>query len=45
VRSRDSLTAWGAAVQYREFIMGHEIRPEVIDVMRSFVLETVSKSD
>jgi phospholipase/carboxylesterase len=45
VRSRDSLTAWGAAVQYREFIMGHEIRPEVIDVMRSFVVETVSKSD
>jgi phospholipase/carboxylesterase len=45
VRSRDSLTAWGAAVQYREFIMGHEIRPEVVDVMRSFVVETVSKSD
>ncbi|MEG4587551.1 alpha/beta hydrolase [Microcoleus sp. MOSTC5] len=45
VRSRDSLTAWGTAVQYREFIMGHEILPEVIDVMRSFVVETVSKSD
>ena len=45
VRSRDSLTAWGAAVQYREFNMGHEILPEVVDVMRSFVVETVSKCD
>ncbi|MCC3408985.1 MAG: alpha/beta hydrolase [Microcoleus sp. PH2017_10_PVI_O_A] len=45
VRSRESFTAWGAPVQYREFNMGHEILPEVVDVMRSFVVETVSKSD
>ncbi|WP_293341663.1 alpha/beta hydrolase [Microcoleus sp. CAWBG58] len=45
VRSRESLIAWGAPVQYREFNMGHEIIPEVVDVMRSFVVETVSKSD
>ncbi len=45
VRSRDCLTAWGSAVQYREFNMGHEILPEVVDVMRSFVVETVSKCD
>ncbi|MEG3863405.1 alpha/beta hydrolase [Microcoleus sp. herbarium12] len=45
VRSRDSFTAWGARVQYREFNMGHEIMPEVVDVMRSFVVESVSKSD
>ncbi len=44
-RSRDTLTASGAQVQYREFNMGHEILPEVVDVMRSFVVETVSKSD
>jgi hypothetical protein len=25
--------------------MGHEILPEVIEVIRSFVVETVSKSD
>ena len=43
--SRDKLTAWGSAVQYREFNMGHEILPEVVDVMRSFIVETVSKSD
>lgn len=45
VRSRDSFTAWGASVQYQEFNMGHEIQPEVVDVMRSFVVKTVSKSD
>lgn len=45
VRSRDSFTDWGASVQYHEFAMGHEIQPQVVDLMRSFVLETVSKSD
>lgn len=45
IRARDSFTAWGASVQYHEFPMGHEIQPEVVDLMRSFVLETVSKSD
>ena len=45
VQSRDKLMAWGSAVQYREFNMGHEIRPEVVDLMRSFVVETVSKCD
>lgn len=45
IRARDSFTAWGASVQYHEFLMGHEIQPEVVDLMRSFVLETVSKSD
>lgn len=45
IRARDSFTAWGALVQYHEFPMGHEIQPEVVDLMRSFVLETVSKFD
>lgn len=45
IRARDSFTAWGAPVQYQEFNMGHEILPEVVDVMRSFVVKTVSKSD
>lgn len=45
IRARDSFTAWGASVQYHEFPMGHEIQPEIVDLMRSFVLETVSKSD
>lgn len=45
VRARDTLLAAGAAVQYREFNMGHEIQPEVVSLMRSFVVETVSKSN
>ena len=44
VRSRDALTALGVPVQYQEFDMGHEILPEVIDLMRSFVLQTMPKS-
>lgn len=44
IRARDSLTGWGAPVQYQEFNMGHEIQPEVVDLMRSFVVKTVSKS-
>ena len=44
VRSREDLTALGVPVQYREFDMGHEIRPEVIDLMRSFVVETMPKT-
>jgi phospholipase/carboxylesterase len=45
LRARDTLLAAGASVQYREFNMGHEIQPEVVGLMRSFVVETVSKSD
>jgi phospholipase/carboxylesterase len=45
VRSREAFTALGAAVEYREFDMGHEIRPEVMDLMRSFVVQTMSKVD
>ncbi|HLO46879.1 MAG TPA: alpha/beta hydrolase [Kamptonema sp.] len=43
VRSRDALTALGASVQYQEINMGHEILPEVVDLMRSFVVETMPK--
>lgn len=34
----------GAKVQYQEFNMGHEIRPEVLTVIQSFVVEAVPKS-
>jgi phospholipase/carboxylesterase len=44
-RAREKFTDWGSAVEYREFNMGHEIQPEVVDVMRSFVVKTISKSD
>jgi len=44
-KARDSLVALGVAVQYQEFNMGHEIRPEVLAVIRNFVLEVMSKEN
>lgn len=38
--TRDSLVALGTPVQYQEFAMGHEIQPEVLTVIRNFVLKT-----
>lgn len=37
-----SLTALGVSVQYQEFDMGHEIRPEVLLAIRKFVLGVMS---
>ena len=37
-KARDSLLAMGAKVQYQEFDMGHEIRPEVIALIRNFIV-------
>jgi phospholipase/carboxylesterase len=36
-QARDTLRAAGAAVEYQEFAMGHEIRPEVLLLAKSFV--------
>lgn len=36
--AKDSLVALGVSVQYQEFDMGHEIRPEVLTVVRNFIL-------
>ncbi len=40
--ARDSLTALGVAVKYQEFDMGHIVIPEVLAVMRSFVVDTIN---
>lgn len=37
--ARDSLEALGAKVKYREFDMGHEIKPQVLVEMRNFVVD------
>lgn len=37
-RVRDYLLSLGAPMQYKEFDMGHEVRPEVIEVIREFIL-------
>ena len=37
-RVRDYLLSLGAPMQYKEFEMGHEIRPDVIEILREFIL-------
>ena len=37
-KARDRLQTLGVKVQYQEFDMDHEIRPEVIALIRSFIL-------
>jgi phospholipase/carboxylesterase len=37
-RVRDYLLSLGTPMQYREFDMGHEIRPDVVEVIREFIL-------
>lgn len=42
--ARDSLVALGVSVQYQEFDMGREIRPEVLAVIRNFALAKLTSS-
>ena len=44
VNARDNLTGLGIAVEYHEFDMAHEIRPEVLPVIRNFALGAVSQT-
>ncbi len=37
-RVRDYLLNLGAPMQYKEFHMGHEIRPEVLEIIRDFIV-------
>ena len=37
-KSRDALISIGVTVEYHEFEMGHEIQPEVLDLMQQFIL-------
>lgn len=43
-RSRDTFTNLGANIQYQEFDMGHEIRLEIMKLMRSFVIDAIPKA-
>jgi phospholipase/carboxylesterase len=40
--ARDQLTQAGATVQYHEFDMGHEIKPQVITLIREFINQQVA---
>ncbi len=42
--TQDRFNSLGASVKYHEFDMGHEIRPEVLTLIQSFVVEAMSKS-
>ncbi|MBD1860500.1 MULTISPECIES: alpha/beta hydrolase [Trichocoleus] len=42
--ARDRLLALGVSVQYQEFQMGHDVRPEVLQLMRTFVLQVLSQN-
>lgn len=44
VSARDKLMALGVSVQYHEFDMVHEIRPDVLPVIRNFVIEVTSQT-
>ena len=44
VSARDNLKALGVSVQYHEFDMAHEIRPEVLPLIRNFVMEVTSQT-
>lgn len=37
-RARDYLISIGVPMQYKEFDMGHEIQPQVLEVTREFIL-------
>ncbi|MCL2932936.1 MAG: alpha/beta hydrolase, partial [Trichodesmium sp. MAG_R03] len=42
-RSHETFKNLGADIQYQEFDMGHEIRPEILKLMRSFVIDVIAK--
>lgn len=41
--AKDTLLNLGVAVEYHEFNMGHEIRPEVVELIRKFVRTIANK--
>ena len=38
IRAKETLKTLGVAVEYHEFDMGHEIRPEVLEILRNFLV-------
>ncbi|ULP73952.1 Carboxylesterase 2 [Nodularia sphaerocarpa UHCC 0038] len=39
LKTRSAAESLGIAVEYHEFDMGHEIRPDMLDVLRNFVVK------
>ncbi|MEH2155844.1 alpha/beta hydrolase [Nostoc sp.] len=42
LKAQETLKSLGVAVEYHEFDMGHEIYPETLEVLRNFVVKTIS---
>ncbi|MBO3459471.1 alpha/beta hydrolase [Aetokthonos hydrillicola Thurmond2011] len=42
ISARKTLESLGVTVKYQEFDMGHEISPEVLELFRNFVVDTLS---
>jgi phospholipase/carboxylesterase len=41
IKARDLVKSLGAVVEYHEFEMGHEISPQMIDILRNFIKNTI----
>ena len=41
VKAREALTYLGVIVEYHEFNMGHEIHPQMLEVLRNFVIQAI----
>lgn len=41
VSAQKTLESLGVAVQYQEFDMGHEIRPEMLDLLKNFLVNVI----
>jgi len=41
LKIRSAAESLGIAAEYHEFDMGHEIRPEMLDVLRNFVVKLI----
>jgi phospholipase/carboxylesterase len=43
IKSRDVAQSLGVAVEYHEFAMGHEINFQMLEVLRTFVVNTIGQ--
>ncbi|MEH1889919.1 MAG: alpha/beta hydrolase [Nostoc sp.] len=42
LKAQETLKSLGVAVEYHEFDMGHEIHPQTLEVLRNFIVSTIS---
>ncbi|MBH8563123.1 alpha/beta hydrolase [Nostoc sp. CENA67] len=41
IKARDTIKSLGVATEYHEFDMGHEISPQMLEVLRNFVVNAI----